>query len=486
MRMKKTFLWAALCCFLIAGIYSCRKDYLIDNSRKIDSKLSAVEARFLDFGAQRASDSLSIARNKVRIDLATKNRHEKFIEGLVKAYGYPDWNLGYVCRNIENDIIVQLPLFSDSVTSAIIFSIQHKDVIKYIVLERGDKTLANLKNISVQDIEMIFAAYDLAKFKKTPFFMGIKLKQSFLRDGEGPLIYGPELSGPVITATRILVYVNPSWLQTPKPTNSSITHIGIDLSLPSRGELNSIMNGGTGISQTTETDNNPCAKAQAEKTTVKNILLDATIRAKKDELTAGISTATGENAFSFGYDASGKLTTTAIFSGSGTVGVPHSNPNFTVVGAMHIHLQSMFDCPSPGDIYALAYNNSQNSKFEFVYTFGANGTEYVLTVTDPAALKAFVAANPKVNALEDGLWNSNTPIGKDFDAASKYYKNNNASVYEQFEKAMAYVMKKHNMGVTLQKKDTAGNFEPMYVNETVVDPRDPSKNTYQVTHNCNQ
>ena len=211
---KQHFLRAALCCLMLVGAYACRKDYLSDDAQKIDGKLSATEARFLDFGSQRSGDSLSLARNRVRIDLATKNRHEKFIEGLVKAYGYPDWNLGYVCRNIENDVIIQLPLFSDSVTTAIIFSIQHKDIVKYMVLERGDKTLADLKNIRAQDIEMIFATYDLAKFKKVLKSVKLDIRKSFIRSEEAPLLYR-ELSGPVITAPRDLLYINPAWFYHP-------------------------------------------------------------------------------------------------------------------------------------------------------------------------------------------------------------------------------------------------------------------------------
>ena len=87
--------------------------------------------------------------------------------------------------------------------------------------------------------------------------------------------------------------------------------------------------------------------------------------------------------------------------------------------------------------------------------------------------------------LDGEKWNRNSVIGKAFLAAKKYfeelYESYPENIHLAYEKAMAAVLNQFQTGVTLNKKDAAGNFKPIIVT-TSLHPTKPNKKIY--TQEC--
>lgn len=76
-------------------------------------------------------------------------------------------------------------------------------------------------------------------------------------------------------------------------------------------------------------------------------------------------------------------------------------------------------------------------------------------------------------------------IGKDFNLVYNYFFSvSKKSDEESMELATAFVIGKYGMGIGISKKDSSGNFNPIYVKE-LPDPTDPTKIIYKETIDCN-
>ena len=242
----------------------------------------------------------------------------------------------------------------------------------------------------------------------------------------------------------------------------------------------------------------PCAKILTENTKAKNLLNIAVVNAQNTNMKTGISSSTFEKAFTFGKDSSGSYQVSAIINGpagGGSVPMPATNPNFTTEAGVHNHDTTTYDVPSPGDIYWFDTVHTTNSNFNYYFTNGANtGAEYVYVITNPTDF-ADLSTNFPISTygLATGAWNSSASIGKDFELAKKYFLNVlNKNDEEAMELAQAFVIGKYNLGVGISKKDSNGNFQPIFVEEITTylatgNPIIPfiTVKTYQQTSNCN-
>ena len=87
--------------------------------------------------------------------------------------------------------------------------------------------------------------------------------------------------------------------------------------------------------------------------------------------------------------------------------------------------------------------------------------------------------NTKSIFLDGAKWNETSNIGKAFKEAEKYFKNGDSTKTNYaYEMAMATVLKQFNAGVTLNKKDTNGNFKPIVVNTIIANHNKPKKKQY--------
>ena len=221
----------------------------------------------------------------------------------------------------------------------------------------------------------------------------------------------------------------------------------------------------------------------------------AFIKSKADSLLATIpnlSTAPNERGFAIMKKFSVNpqnvhdTTITSYYSGNVQTGsdsnivIQVTYPYLTLLTAtLHTHPPFGYSAHSAKDVYELIGEQIQNSQFEGTFVAAANGSQYALTVTDYAAAATFYST---MNQNLDGAkWNETSDIGKAFLKAQKYFeekfKGNPNQVNLAYEMAMAAVLSQFNTGVTLNKKDAAGNFKPLII-KTSQDPSKPKRTIY--------
>jgi hypothetical protein len=148
--------------------------------------------------------------------------------------------------------------------------------------------------------------------------------------------------------------------------------------------------------------------------------------------------------------------------------------------ALHTHPDSGYAAQSAKDVYLLIEERLREGS-DFIGTFvaAADGSQYVITITNPYQATAFLATQSQY--LLGTKWNKASAIGIAFEKATKYFRDK----YEghpnkknlAYEMAMSAVLTEFGVGVTLNKRDAAGNFKPIIVT-TSTDPNKPKKTIY--------
>ena len=236
---------------------------------------------------------------------------------------------------------------------------------------------------------------------------------------------------------------------------------------------------------------NPCQKIVSENVNAKNLLAKSPMSSQNTAMKATISTDANEKAFIFGKNSRGLYKTSDIITGTNgyNVQMPATNDNFTVEGGVHNHTNSVYEVPSPGDIYWFMHNNAQEGFFNYYYTNGALGSEYVFVITNPTSFNNFAENYPQSEYFDWATtdWKKTEKIGKDAENVYTYFKDSlGKSDEESMELAMAFVIGKYGMGIGLSKKDASGNFQPIYVQElTYISNPNSNNKIYQKTTDCN-
>ncbi|MCP1298254.1 hypothetical protein NK356_03680 [Chryseobacterium sp. S0630] len=235
----------------------------------------------------------------------------------------------------------------------------------------------------------------------------------------------------------------------------------------------------------------PCKKIITENAKAKTLLNESVVDLQNNTMKSGISTSTVEKAFTFGKNPSGIYKVSSIILGSSSgasVPMPATNPDFVVEGGIHNHTSVTYDVASPGDIYWFWKVHNINPNFNYYYTNGAyTGATYVYTITNPTAFANFTTTYPELTYFDmtSQNWNTSMNIGKDFNLVYNYFFSvSKKSDEESMELATAFVIGKYGMGIGISKKDSSGNFSPIYVKE-LPDPTDPTKIIYKETIDCN-
>ena len=231
----------------------------------------------------------------------------------------------------------------------------------------------------------------------------------------------------------------------------------------------------------------PCENAVSENNSAKTRINNPIVNDQVSLMTQSIATDTNEKSFVFGIDSNGQYQTSAINTGgSSSVSSVISNLGFTPEGIAHTHTADLYDAPSTGDIYQLSESNAYNSNIDYQYTFAADGSKYVLTITNQNDFDFFSTAYPKNDYYDVNThgWKERSSIDSEFNAVKEQMLNLGKSDDESFEIATAFVLQNHNMGITLNKMDNNGNFISIFVN-AYTDPSDPTKTIYTKTTNCN-
>lgn len=204
-------------------------------------------------------------------------------------------------------------------------------------------------------------------------------------------------------------------------------------------------------------------------------------------MTQTIATDTNEKSFVFGIDSIGQYQTSAIsIGGSSSVSSTISNLSFTPVGIAHTHTADLYNAPSAGDVYSFRKANGYDSNIDDYYTFAVDGSKYVFTITNQNNFDFFSTAYPQSDYYDSTThdWKIGSSIGLEFNDVMANMLLVGKSDDEAFEIALAFVLQNHNIGITLNKMDSNGNFIPIFVN-SYLDPSDPTKTIYTKTTNCN-
>jgi hypothetical protein len=144
------------------------------------------------------------------------------------------------------------------------------------------------------------------------------------------------------------------------------------------------------------------------------------------------------------------------------------DPHTSALG--HTHPPGSVPAPSATDLYSInnAALHTPAGACTDSYIYAADGSLYVLHVTDYAELSTFTSTYPKASNWDAATNNfqSGTPLSNELQTAITYYRTTGLSYDDAYEKAFAYVLDKGNTGLTLMKMNPATNqFEPILVTQ---------------------
>ena len=236
---------------------------------------------------------------------------------------------------------------------------------------------------------------------------------------------------------------------------------------------------------------NACERFNFENLKLKANFQKTKFQGRLTEISSGIATATVEKSFSFGISTSiSQLeTVTPInvgYANGGSVTILGSYTTMKVYGAVHTHPKfSEYKAFSAADIFEFAKGNKQNPDFRYYIVKAYDGSVYGLVITDLAKLRNFFDNNSKIDFVNDeNNFKITSDIGGDIENLIRFFKNNGKSKNEAYELALAFVLKKYNVGLGLSKMDANGDFKPLFVNE-IMDPQNPKKKIHEPSTNCN-
>ncbi len=153
-------------------------------------------------------------------------------------------------------------------------------------------------------------------------------------------------------------------------------------------------------------------------------------------------------------------------------------PNILVTAIAHTHHDKVFPAPSAGDIYAFG-NYAQYHPDFLYYILASDGSKYVLTVTNPDSLSAFLKLYPqRTNIAADGNGNAGRGAGYNPGSAlylamqkaansilSKCAEPDNpgaADLDAAHEAVQVFILDHFNTGITLFKQGADGNFHELH------------------------
>lgn len=232
----------------------------------------------------------------------------------------------------------------------------------------------------------------------------------------------------------------------------------------------------------------PCKRAARAAKAAKNIMNDTHISSKVESLQPSVATDSLEKGFNFGIGMSAGYSVSGTYTGTATglSNMPNTETGFTVHGSFHTHpTLKAYECFSPADFYKFNENNQSNANFSTMFTLGASGGVYNVAITDPVKFNNFTNNYAKGIYLDvEGHWKEKSIVRIDSDKVEREFIKQGQTEDEAFALAQAFVLKKYDLGISISKKDSNGDFKPIFVNE-VKDPLDPTKVNYEQTETCN-
>lgn len=218
----------------------------------------------------------------------------------------------------------------------------------------------------------------------------------------------------------------------------------------------------------------PCSDAQPSANRATTLSQNSTYTTSKGNIQNAASDG-NEHSVTFGKDANGNVTASAITTG-GTSG---GNVDQNWPGAFSdIHNHPNDQPPSPGDMYNLISLDQNHSGWNTRFVITPDGSVYALVIISLNTATTFVSNYPSINL----------GFGPDFPDAinDDFIDAKNSALSQGFnnliaeEMAMAFVLDKYNSGIALLKQDSNGNFKRIVTTETV----QPDGSKIYTKNNC--
>ncbi|WP_139421013.1 hypothetical protein [Chryseobacterium mulctrae] len=236
---------------------------------------------------------------------------------------------------------------------------------------------------------------------------------------------------------------------------------------------------------------NTCEKLNRENLKLKEFFQKTKFQGRLTDISTDIATNTAEKSFSFGVGTSVSkpeaVTPIKIgYPNVGNVSIAVTYPNMRVYGALHTHPKfSEYRSFSASDLFMLGAANKINPDFQYFIVKAYDGSVYGLVITDWSAFRNFFDNKSKDDYTDaQDNFKITSDIGEDISEVLAFFKKQGKTKNEAYELAMAFVLKKYNMGLGLSKMDSNGDFKPLFVNDSP-NPQSPKKNIYEQTDNCN-
>lgn len=215
----------------------------------------------------------------------------------------------------------------------------------------------------------------------------------------------------------------------------------------------------------------PCEKTKPAIDKANAILKNPTVNAQMDAILKGKADAPNEWAVAVGLDiATGNYMVEGPNEGTPTTSnFPSANLGDKYIASGHSHAKKR-GSPSVLDLYStlqLSQVNYLNYRQSYVYGINNGSVEvYALVVTDKDLAGTFLSSFPKSENYDDAThwFKRGTKLYEDVSKIMILYKNNNITnnsgeSHNDYALALAYILEKHNTGISLAKADTNGNLK---------------------------
>lgn len=216
----------------------------------------------------------------------------------------------------------------------------------------------------------------------------------------------------------------------------------------------------------------PCEKAKTPVNNVNNILHATTISSEINALKGYAA----NNHYEYG--------SAIVSTGSSIIAQdPYSNNNSEDPGSVSIIVPSIGDYlaaahthprlppPSVRDLYSTLGYAKNYPTFQASYIVTKDGTIYAFVITDREKALAFLTAYPfSDNTTDEGrIFNIKNTVGIDFNEIYNNYMTGRLLPYsgpeneqnDGLESALAYVLDKYDLGITIAKTDSKGDLKPL-------------------------
>jgi len=217
---------------------------------------------------------------------------------------------------------------------------------------------------------------------------------------------------------------------------------------------------------------NPCRKTNASISAANTVLKNPTVQTYMDAVLKGKTPNIHEFALKIGDSGNSNYTFSNLVEGNESttdMDLAILPPGSKYIGDGHSHAKGRGK-PSAGDFYGMLNESLINDNFKYRYVYGDSdvGTDeiYALVIHDRALALQFLNAFPESENYDSTTHDfiRDSEIGEEFFKMRTLYMrssviNTSNEDYHPKAVAMAYILDKFNVGISIAKADTNGNLK---------------------------